>query len=120
MSRETSLVSTAFSAGFAPDDFAQFAQLSGTYRTQLAQIEPFLDPRSATSTRHWPGSAAWGQLATAEVAIVKHGPWSPGDQNSVPVTETDWQNATNQVAQGLNDLAITQADKVSRGRDRLR
>ena len=45
MSRETSLVSTAFSAGtFAPDDFAQFAQLSGTYRTQLAQIAPFLDP----------------------------------------------------------------------------
>lgn len=44
MSRETSLVSTAFSAGtFAPDDFAQFAQLSGTYRTQLTQIEPFLD-----------------------------------------------------------------------------
>ncbi|MEU8632226.1 ATP-binding protein [Amycolatopsis sp. NPDC048633] len=114
MSRETSLVSTAFSAGtFAPEDFAQFAQLSGTYRTQLAQIEPFLDPSVRTKYQTLARSAAWGQLATAEVSIVKHGPWSPSDQNSVPVSETDWLSATSQVAQGLNDLAITQADKVS-------
>ncbi|WIY01869.1 ATP-binding protein [Amycolatopsis mongoliensis] len=114
MSRETSLVSTAFSAGtFAPDDFAQFAQLSGTYRTQLAQIEPFLDPAVRVKYQALAKSTAWQQLATAEVAIVKHGPWSPSEQNSVPVSETDWQNATSQVAQSLNDLAITQADKVS-------
>jgi signal transduction histidine kinase len=114
MSRETSLVSTAFSAGtFAPDDFAQFAQLSGTYRTQLAQIEPFLDASVRTKYQALTKSAAWQQLGTAEVAIVKHGPWSPSEQNSVPVSETDWLNATNQVAQSLNDLAITQADKVS-------
>ncbi|RSD10491.1 sensor histidine kinase [Amycolatopsis eburnea] len=114
MSRETSLVSTAFSAGtFAPDDFAQFAQLSGTYRTQLAQIEPFLDANVRDRYRALTKSTAWQQLATAEEAIVKHGPWSPSEQNTVPVSETDWLNATTQVAQGLNDLAITQADKVS-------
>jgi signal transduction histidine kinase len=114
MSRETSLVSTAFAAGtFAPDDFAQFAQLSGSYRTQLAQIAPFLDPGVRDKYQALTTSAAWRQLATAEVAIVKHGPWPAGEQNTVPVSETDWQNATTQVAQGLNDLAITQADKVS-------
>lgn len=114
MSRETSLVATAFSAGtFAPDDFAQFAQLSGFYRTQLAQIAPFLDPNVRTRYQAVTDSAAWKQLATAEAAIVKHGPWAPSEQNTVPVSETDWQNATNQVAQSLNDLAITQADKVS-------
>jgi signal transduction histidine kinase len=114
MSRETSLVSTAFSAGtFAPDDFAQFAQLSGTYRTQLAQIAPFLDPGVRDKYQALTTSTAWRQLGTAEEAIVKHGPWSPSEQNSVPVSETDWQNATSQVATGLNDLAITQADKVS-------
>ncbi|MEU0535351.1 sensor histidine kinase [Amycolatopsis tolypomycina] len=114
MSRETSLVSTAFAAGtFAPDDFAQFARLSGIYRTQLAQIEPFLDPGVRQKYQALTAGTAWRQLATAEEAIVKHGPWAAGEQNSVPVSETDWQNATTQVAQGLNDLAITQADKVS-------
>ncbi|HET6707415.1 nitrate- and nitrite sensing domain-containing protein [Amycolatopsis sp.] len=114
MSRETSLVSTAFAAGtFAPSDFAQFAQLSGIYRTQLEQVAPFLDPGVRQKYQALTTSTAWRQLATAEEAIVKHGPWSAGEQNSVPVSETDWQNATNQVAQGLNDLAITQADKVS-------
>nr|WP_225958275.1 ATP-binding protein [Amycolatopsis lexingtonensis] len=114
MSRETSLVSTAFSAGtFAPDDFVQFAQLSGTYRARLAQIEPFLDDTVRDRYRALAKSTAWQQLATAEQAIVKHGPWSPSEQNTVPVSETDWLNATTQVAQGLNDLAITQADKVS-------
>ena len=42
MSRETSLVSTAFASGaFTPDDFFQFSQLAGYYRTQLAQVVPF-------------------------------------------------------------------------------
>ncbi|SFW75927.1 sensor histidine kinase [Amycolatopsis australiensis] len=114
MSRETSLVSTAFSAGtFAPDDFAQFAQLSGFYRTQLAQIAPFLDPGVRAKYEALTGSAAWKQLAAAEAGLVKHGPWTPGEQNSVPVSEADWQNATTQVAERLNDMAIAQADKVS-------
>ncbi|WP_410673309.1 nitrate- and nitrite sensing domain-containing protein [Amycolatopsis sp. cmx-4-68] len=114
MSRETSLVSSAFAAGtFAPDDFAQFAQLSGTYRTQLTQIAPFLDPVVRDRYQALTTGTAWRQLAVTEQALVKHGPWGPGEQNSVPVYETDWQNATNQVAQALNDLAITQADKVS-------
>ncbi|MDX3195691.1 nitrate- and nitrite sensing domain-containing protein [Streptomyces sp. MN03-5084-2B] len=114
MSRETSLVSTAFSAGtFAPGDFAQFAQLSGLYRTQLTQIAPFLDPSVRDRYQALTTSTAWRQLGTAEEALVKHGPWSAGEQKSVPVSEADWENATNQVAQGLNDLAITQADKVS-------
>ncbi|GAB3152655.1 sensor histidine kinase [Amycolatopsis sp. NPDC004378] len=114
MSRETSLVSTAFSAGtFAPDDFAQFAQLSGIYRTQLAQIAPFLDASVRAKYEALTGSAAWKQLAAEETGLVKHGPWTPGEQNGVPVSEADWQNATTQVAQRLNDMAIDQADKVS-------
>ncbi|MDI5979698.1 sensor histidine kinase [Amycolatopsis magusensis] len=114
MSRETSLVSAAFAAGsFAPDDFVEFTRLSGSYRTQLAQIEPFLDPEVRGKYQALVTSPAWKQLIEAEDALVKRGPWAGSGQNTVPVTETDWQSATEQVAQRLNDLAIEQADKVS-------
>jgi hypothetical protein len=114
MSRETSIISTALAARtFAPDDFVQFTELSGFYRMQLSQIEPFLDPGVRDKYQALTASAAWKQLSSAENALVKRGPWTSGQQGSVPVTEADWQNATNQVAQRLNDLAIEQADKVS-------
>lgn len=87
--------------------------MSGFYRTQLAQLEPFLDPAVRAQYLALTNSPAWQQVSAAENAIVKHGPWSPGDQADVPVSAADWQNATDQVAQGLNNLAIAQADKVS-------
>jgi signal transduction histidine kinase len=114
MSRETSLVSTALSSGtFAPDDFVQFTELSGFYKTQLTAVAPFLDAGVRGKYQALTTSAAWRQLTTAEAAIVKHGPWSPSDRDSPPIGAADWQNATNQVAQGLNDMAVDQADKVS-------
>ncbi|WP_410597360.1 nitrate- and nitrite sensing domain-containing protein [Amycolatopsis sp. lyj-23] len=114
MSRETSLVSTAFAAGtFAPDDFVQFTQLSGFYKTQLTQIAPFLEPDVRDRYQKLVNSAAWRQLLNQEDALVKHGPWSSGEQNSVPVDAADWASATSQVSTGLTDLTITQADKVS-------
>jgi signal transduction histidine kinase len=114
MSRETSLVSTALATGaFAPDDFLQFTQLSGFYRTQLTQVAPFLDAEVRDKYEALTTSAAWTELGNAEDALVKRGPWAGGGQGSVPVTEADWQNATNEVAHRLNDIAIDQADKVS-------
>ncbi|SFB23159.1 Signal transduction histidine kinase [Amycolatopsis marina] len=114
MSREGSLVSTALAGGqFAPDDFVRFTQLAGFYRTELAQIAPFLDAGVRDKYQALIDSAAWTQLASAEDALVKHGPWARGEQGSVPVTTADWQNAANQVAQQLNGIAIDQADKVS-------
>lgn len=114
MSRETSLASTAFAAKkFEPDDFVQFAELSGFYRMQLTQIEPFLDPEVRAKYQALTDSPAWKQLTTAEDALVKRGPWAVGEQDTVPVTEAEWRNVTNQVAPQLNDLAIEQAEKVS-------
>ena len=114
MSRETSLVTTAFAAGsFAPDDFAQFTQLSGFYRTQLSQIAPFLEPGIRDRYQALTNSTSWRQLASQEDALVKHGPWTANEQGGVPVTAADWQNATGQVAKGLTDLTIGQADQVS-------
>jgi signal transduction histidine kinase len=114
MSREASLVSTAFASGeFAPDDFVQFTQLAGFYRTELAQLEPFLDPEVRDKYQELTDSPAWKQLARAEDALLKHGPWTRDDQDGVPVTGTSWQNAANQVAEQLNEIAIAQADKVS-------
>ncbi|QFU91250.1 ATP-binding protein [Amycolatopsis sp. YIM 10] len=114
MSRETSLVSTAFAAkAFDPDDFVQFTQLSGAYRTQLAQVEPFLDPEVRAKYQALTTSPAWDQLANAEEALVKRGPWAGAQANNLPVSEADWQSAANQVASSLNDLSIQQADKVS-------
>jgi len=114
MSRETSLVSSAFASGaFLPDDFAQFTRLSGFYRTQLTQIEPFLDPTVREHYRQLTNSAAWKQLASAEDQLVKHGPWAAGEQTGVPVSQDTWQSATNQVFERLNGLAIEQADRVS-------
>lgn len=114
MSRETSLASTAFAAKqFSPDDFVQFAELIGFYRMQLTQIEPFLDPEVRAKYQALTVSPVWEQLTKAEDALVKRGPWVPGDQDTVPVTAADWQSVTNQVASQLNDLAIGQADKVS-------
>jgi len=114
MSREASLVSTAFASGeFDPDDFVQFTQLAGFYRTELAQLEPFLDAEVRDKYQALTSSAAWKQLARAEDALVTHGPWTPDEQDGVPVTATSWQNAANQVAEQLNDIAIAQADKVS-------
>ncbi|HEY3708075.1 MAG TPA: nitrate- and nitrite sensing domain-containing protein [Amycolatopsis sp.] len=114
MSRETSLVSTALASGrFSPDEFVQFTRLSGFYRTQLAQLEPFLDPEVRAKYQALTTSPAWQQVSAAEDTIVKHGPWSPDDQAGVPISAADWQSATDQVAQSLTNLAIAQADKVS-------
>ncbi|MEQ0561002.1 nitrate- and nitrite sensing domain-containing protein [Amycolatopsis sp. NEAU-NG30] len=114
MSRETSLVSTAFAAGtFAPDDYVQFAELSGFYKMQLAQIAPFLEPEVRDRYQKLVDSAAWRQLSAQEDALLKHGPWSTGEQAGVPVSAADWENATGQVSKALTDLTITQADKVS-------
>ncbi|MFC0110982.1 sensor histidine kinase [Kibdelosporangium aridum] len=114
MSRETSLVSTAYAAkAFAPDDFVQFTQVRGFYRTELAQIAPFLDPQVRAAYQALTTSDAWTRLASLEDSLVKRGPWTARDVASLPVTEADWQNTTTQVAQGLNAIAIDQADKVS-------
>jgi signal transduction histidine kinase len=114
MSRETSLVSTAFAAGtFAPDDYVQFTELSGFYKMQLAQIAPFLEPEVRDRYQKLVDSAAWRQLSAQEDALLKHGPWSTGEQAGVPVSAADWENATGQVSKALTDLTITQADKVS-------
>ncbi|WP_033290955.1 sensor histidine kinase [Amycolatopsis jejuensis] len=114
MSRETSLVSSAFAGGaFAPDDFVQFTQLSGYYRTQLAQIAPFLEPAVRKQYQQLVESDGWKRLSAAEDAIVKHGAWTSGDQGTVPVSVNDWHTLTAQVANGLNQLTIGQADQVS-------
>ncbi|WP_415830390.1 nitrate- and nitrite sensing domain-containing protein, partial [Kibdelosporangium persicum] len=114
MSRETSLVTTAFAArAFAPDDFVQFTQLRGFYRTELTKIAPFLDPEIRAAYEALTASDAWKRLTTAEDALVKRGPWTSRELGTVPVTEADWQKATNEVAQSLNAIAINQADKVS-------
>ncbi|MDT8913255.1 nitrate- and nitrite sensing domain-containing protein [Amycolatopsis sp. PS_44_ISF1] len=114
MSRETSMVSTALASGrFSPDEFVLFTRLSGFYRTQLAQLEPFLDPEVRARYQALTTGPAWQQLSRAEEAIVKHGPWAPGDEPGPPVAAADWQGATDQVAAALNDLATGQADKVA-------
>jgi signal transduction histidine kinase len=114
MSRETSLVSTAFASGeFASADFVQFTRLAGFYRTELAQLEPFLDAEVRDRYETLTASAAWQQLSNAEYSLLRHGPWPRGEQDGVPVTGAEWQSAANQVAEQLNDIAIAQADKVS-------
>ncbi|MCE7011126.1 nitrate- and nitrite sensing domain-containing protein [Kibdelosporangium philippinense] len=114
MSRETSLVLTAFAAkAFTPDDFVQFTQLRGFYRTELGQIAPFLDPEVRAAYQALTTSDAWRQLTSAEDALIKRGPWTAREMSSVAVSEADWQKATNEVAQRLNEIAINQADKVS-------
>jgi signal transduction histidine kinase len=114
MSRETSLVSTALASGtFAPDDFVQFTELSGYYKTQLIQIAPFLEPEVRDRYQKLINSDAWRQLTNQENALLKQGPWSGGEQESLPVNAADWESATSQVSSGLNDLTIAQADKVS-------
>ncbi|SEP09016.1 sensor histidine kinase [Amycolatopsis saalfeldensis] len=114
MSRETSLVSTALASGsFGPDEFVQFTRLSGFYRTQLSQIAPFLEPQVRENYQALISSPGWKQLTDAEAAIVKHGPWTSGQQDTVPVSEADWRTLTGQVSGGLNALTIAQADKVS-------
>lgn len=114
MSRETVLVSTAFATGaFSPDDFLQFTQMAGFYRTELARNAPFFEPEVRDKYQAMTSSPAWKQLATEEDALVKRGPWARGDQRSVPVTAADWQNATSQVADALNEMAVEQADNVS-------
>lgn len=111
MSRETSLVSTALSSGtFNPDDFVQFTQVSGYYRTQLAQIAPFLDPQVSTRYQALTSGPAWRQLTAAEDALVRHG---PGRLQGVPVAGPDWQAEADEVSGGLNSMALDQADKVS-------
>ncbi|HWD01033.1 MAG TPA: nitrate- and nitrite sensing domain-containing protein [Amycolatopsis sp.] len=114
MSRETSLVSAALTSGtFAPDDFVQFTQFAGFYRTQLGQIAPFLEPDVRTQYQALVTSPGWKQLTDAENALVKHGPWTPDDQDTVPVSSADWHTLTGQISAGLNGLTIAQADQVS-------
>ena len=114
MSREASLVSTAFASGeFAPADFVRFTELAGYYRTELAQLEPFLDAEVRDRYQDLTASPAWKEFTSAEEALVAHGPWTRDEQEGVPVSATTWQNAANDVAEQLNEMAITQADKVS-------
>ncbi|GAA1313308.1 sensor histidine kinase [Pseudonocardia xinjiangensis] len=114
MSRESSLVAAAFASGtLTPDSFVRFTQQSGYYRTQLTQIAPFLDPAVRVKLEALTTSASWQQLAGAEDAILRHGPWSAAGRAEVPVTEADWKRITDDVAGGLNDIAVDQADRVS-------
>lgn len=114
MSRESSLVAAAFAAGtFTPDSFVRFTQQSGFYRTQLTQIAPFLDPEVRVKFEALTASAAWQQLAGAEDALLRYGPWSGPEQAEVPVTEADWERMTAEVGRALNDIAVDQADRVS-------
>jgi signal transduction histidine kinase len=114
MSRETSLVNSAFAVGsFSPDDYLQFTQLSGSYRADLDRIAPFLEPDAKAKYQALIASEPWKQLMRAEDALVKRGSWTNRDRATVPVSQADWRNATSQVATGLTDLTIVQADKVS-------
>ncbi|MEV0065689.1 nitrate- and nitrite sensing domain-containing protein [Amycolatopsis sp. NPDC050768] len=114
MSRETSLVTSALASGtFAPDDFVQFTQLTGFYRTQVSQIAPFLEPAVRNDYQALVTSPGWKQLTDAEGALVKHGPWTPEDRGTVPVSAADWQTLTGQVSNSLTQLTIAQGDEVS-------
>jgi len=114
MSRESSLVAAAFASGtLTPESFVRFTQQSGYYRTQLTQIAPFLDPAVRVKFDALTASASWQQLAGAEDALLRHGPWSGPERAEVPVTEADWKRITDDVAGRLNDVAVDQADKVS-------
>ncbi|MBB4686853.1 sensor histidine kinase [Amycolatopsis jiangsuensis] len=114
MSRETSLVSSALTSGsFSPEDFAAFTRLSGFYRTQLDQIAPFLEPAVQQHYRALVDSDAWQRLNAGETALIQHGPWTPADDDTVPVGAADWQALTTQVSDQLTQLTAEQADQVS-------
>ncbi|WP_326567786.1 nitrate- and nitrite sensing domain-containing protein [Amycolatopsis rhabdoformis] len=114
MSRETSLVTSALASGtFAPDDFVQFTQLAGFYRTQVNQIAPFLEPSVRNDYQALVNSPGWKQLTDAESALVKHGPWTQEDRDTAPVTAADWLTLTGQISNGLTQLTIAQGDEVS-------
>jgi signal transduction histidine kinase len=114
MSREVSLVTGAFAAGeFSPDDYLQFAQLVGAYRSELARTAPFLEPEVRDQYQALIASDSWKRLVAAEDALVKRGPWTSRDKAAVPVSQAEWQSVTNQVSAGLADLTIGQADKIS-------
>ncbi|WP_232667099.1 sensor histidine kinase [Pseudonocardia sp. TRM90224] len=114
MSRESSLVSSALAAGvFVPESFVRYTQLLGFYRTQLAQVAPFLEPEVRADYEALTTSATWQQLAGAEDALVRHGAWVDPEREPAPVAAADWQRLTADVADRLNGLAIKQADKVS-------
>jgi signal transduction histidine kinase len=114
MSRETSVVGSAFAAGaFLPDDYLKFTQLVGSYRTVLSLNAPYLEPEARGRYQALITSEPWKQLVNAEDTLVKRGPWASRDRAGVPVSQDDWRNVTTQVAASLTELTIGQSDKVS-------
>lgn len=126
MSREASLITSSFVSGsLSPDDYLQFTQFVGSYRSELSRTAPFLEPDARERYQKLTSSDSWKRLAAAEDALIKRGPWTSRDRVTVPVSQADWQTTSAEVSAGLTALTIDQADKVSAqaivsGNDQLR
>nr|WP_042191634.1 nitrate- and nitrite sensing domain-containing protein [Kibdelosporangium sp. MJ126-NF4]CEL20196.1 sensor-like histidine kinase [Kibdelosporangium sp. MJ126-NF4]CTQ97421.1 sensor-like histidine kinase [Kibdelosporangium sp. MJ126-NF4] len=114
MSREASLVTSAYAAGTMPgDDFVQFTQLAGAYRADLVQTAPFFEPAARARYEAMVGTDDWKRFTAAEEALVKRGPWTARDKANLPVSQAEWQSTSTAVAAALTAMTIEQADKVS-------
>ncbi|MBE1470087.1 hypothetical protein H4W33_009161 [Kibdelosporangium phytohabitans] len=114
MSREASLVTSAYAAGTMPaDDFVQFTRLAGAYHADLVQTSPFFEPEARAKYQALIASDEWKRFTAAEDALIKRGWWTARDRTVLPVSQAEWQATSNAVAAALTTMTIEQADKVS-------
>jgi signal transduction histidine kinase len=115
MSRETSVISAAFASGqFSPQDQLAFANLVGSYHSELDKTIPFVRPDVQESYQKLVDSDPWKKLVDEENTLIQHGAWTPrNNSGDLPFSEQQWQDNTNQVADELVKITIAQADGVS-------
>jgi signal transduction histidine kinase len=114
LSRETSLVSSAFATQtFSPDDYLLFTQLAGSYQSALQQTAPFLHPAVQDRYQRLVSSDAWKRLVADEAAIIKRGPATASGRVTLPISEAEWQSTTNEVFTNLVDLTVADANAVA-------
>ncbi|MEV0699279.1 nitrate- and nitrite sensing domain-containing protein [Saccharopolyspora sp. NPDC050389] len=122
MSQAASLGGAALVGGeFNTEDHLSFAALVGAYHSRLETAVPAAEPGTVELYRRLIASPAWQRLVGYEHALVEHPPQRSGN---FAVDESEWRQATNEVAEQLVAIAVEQARATSdlglqNGTDRL-
>nr|MDQ3578724.1 nitrate- and nitrite sensing domain-containing protein [Actinomycetota bacterium] len=118
MSRASSLASAAIVAGaFTADQHLEFANLVGSYRTDLASASGVGVEEVRSHYQRLIGTELWQRLAAAENALIgaPPRPLDPSEQrrtepSDLPVTGSEWQAVSVNGSEEIIKLAIEQAD----------
>ncbi|EQD82955.1 signal transduction histidine kinase [Saccharopolyspora erythraea NRRL 2338] len=109
MSRVASLGGNAVAAGrFTPEQHTTFVSLVGSYRSKLITNAPNLQPQAKAEYEQLLNSDAWRNLQQLENRLIS----SPRQDGELGVSEQQWLDASNQVADELVKIVTSHSTQA--------